>query len=287
MAARPANRRRLPSTAWLRVVHPFPSSLDAVVTGVVAALAGAQPGRVALLAASMLLLQFSIGTANDVADRGADAAAGRTTKPLATGLLSVRQATGAAIALGALGLGGAAIAGPLALVVAACGFGLGIAYDVALKRTAWSWLPFALGIPLLPAFAAIGATGGVPAPLLVLVALAVPAGAALAVSNALGDVEADAVAGIETVATRLGATRAMRLVIALDLLVVAVAALLALGAGAGRGTWLVALGGAVVLAGAGLTRRVRGARGWEVQAVGFAIIATGWVLGQADAGLLG
>ena len=52
-------------------MHPFPSAVDAAVTAALAAIAGAGPGRVALLAAAMLALQFSIGAWNDTLDADA------------------------------------------------------------------------------------------------------------------------------------------------------------------------------------------------------------------------
>ena len=64
---------------------------------------------------------------------------------------------------------------------------IGYAYDLRFKGTAWSWLPFAVGIPLLPVYGWVGATGGVPASFAVLVPAAVVAGAGLAVANARAD----------------------------------------------------------------------------------------------------
>jgi 4-hydroxybenzoate polyprenyltransferase len=272
--------------ALLKTVHPFPSLLDAAATGALAAIAGAPPARIALLAGVMVLLQFSIGAANDVADRTADALAGRADKPVADGRVSADVATRFAVGLGGAGLLGAAVAGPPAFLLAGAGYGLGIAYDAKAKRTSWSWVPFALGIPLLPLFAWVGATGRIPGSLLVLAAMAVPAGAALAVSNALGDAELDLGSEVRTVAGRLGRTRALRAVVALDGLVLAIAGATALAAGPGRGGWLVVAGGLPLLAGITLAARRREGRGWELQAIGLAILAAGWVLVQADAGNL-
>jgi hypothetical protein len=42
---------------------------------------------------------------------------------------------------------------PLGLVttaLAVLGTGVGIGYNVFLKRTAWSWLPYLIALPLLP-----------------------------------------------------------------------------------------------------------------------------------------
>ena len=144
--------------AWglLRLVHPFPSALDAVVTLVLARIAGASLDRAALLAISMLAIQFSIGAANDVVDAPADAVAGRG-KPLVDGQPSrQRLAVGVAATLGPAGVALAVVAGPAPALVAAVGYGIGLAYDLRLKATAWSWLPFAAGIPLLPVYAWVG-----------------------------------------------------------------------------------------------------------------------------------
>ena len=89
----------------------------------------------------------------------------------------------------------------LAVVVLAIGYG----YDLGFKGTAWSWLPFAVGIPLLPVYGWLGAAGQLagllrrpaargrrwPAP-------------ALAIANARADVERDAAAGVDSVATGSG-----------------------------------------------------------------------------------
>ena len=50
---------------------------------------------------------------------------------------------------------------------------LGYGYDLVAKGTAWSWLPFAIGIPLLPAYGWLGAAGDVPASFLALLPMAV------------------------------------------------------------------------------------------------------------------
>ena len=71
--------------------------------------------------------------------------------------------------------------GPALAVVV---LGVGVAYDLWAKGTPWSWLPFAVGIPLLPVYGWVGATGSPPGFFAVLVPMAVLAGAALAIANA-------------------------------------------------------------------------------------------------------
>jgi hypothetical protein len=132
----------------------------------------------------------------------------------------------------------AASAGTASLLVAGIGLGAGLAYDLRLKGTRWSWLPYAVGIPLLPLFGWVGAVGSVPPAFAVLLPVAVVAGAALAVANALADLERDERAGTETVATILGTGRARRAGALLQAAVVvaALGSALALGGARRRGS---------------------------------------------------
>lgn len=273
-----------------RVVHPFPSLLDAGVVAVVAAVAGAEPARIAVLGVTMLLLQLAIGAANDWADAPADATA-NPAKPIPRGLLRRRSVALLAAVLAAAGLALAAAAGPLVLGIACLGLASGLAYDFRLKGTRWSWLPYAVGIPLLPVFAWVGATGRLPAAFVLLIGLAVVAGAALAIANALADVDRDRAAGVETVATALGTERAQRLGAAM----IAIAATAAVGSAivlGGSTGWVVVATGGGLLAVAGV--RVgwggdarRRQRAWELQGLGAGVLAAGWVGAVAAGGLAG
>jgi 4-hydroxybenzoate polyprenyltransferase len=268
----------------LRLVHPFPSALDAAVAFVLAMLAGASGGRAAVLATAMLAIQFSIGAVNDLVDAPADAAAGRS-KPVVDGRVSFALAVGAAASLGPAGLVTATLVSPAAGLIALVGYGVGLAYDLRFKASAWSWLPYAAGIPLLPVYAWVGATGRLPAPILGLAGLGVLGGAALAIANSLADRERDATSRTPTVATALGRTRSIWLGALLDLTVGGVAAISAVAvAGPVPGTWL-AWAGAATLA-AGVAAGVRGhlQRAWEVQAIGLGVLAAGWVAALAAAG---
>jgi 4-hydroxybenzoate polyprenyltransferase len=254
----------------------------------VAAIAGADLARIALLASSMLCLQLGIGAANDWADAAADATA-RPTKPIPAGLVRRPVAAAIAVGAGAVGLVLAALAGLPPLVVACVGLATGLAYDLHLKRTRWSWLPFAVGIPLLPVFAWVGATGTLPVAFAVLVPIAMIAGAALAVANAVADVEADRSAGTTTVATSLGLARARVIGMVLQGLAV-VTALASAALLGGDPAWVAvaAAGSIAVLVGLMLgwsDRSTTRRHGWEVQAMGLAMVATGWLGAVAAAGL--
>ncbi len=118
-----------------------------------------------------------------------------------------------------------------------------------------------------------------------LVAAAVLAGAMLAVGNARTDLERDKAAGTRSVATALGLRRSWTLALGI-LLAVVVIALPPLVDATTRGSapWsatAAALAGVgLLLAGAGIGYRAspsRRERAWEVQAIGIAVLAVGWL----------
>jgi len=292
----------------IRLGHPFPSLLNTLVTATLAVLAGATMDVAARLASAMLAIQVGIGAANDVVDAARDAAV-KPRKPIPAGLVRPGAARSVAVAALAIGLALAASLSPGALALAAAGAATGLVYDLRLKGTALAWLPFAIGIPVLPLFAWWGARQELPPALLVGAALAIPAGAALAIANALPDAERDAGSGVRSVATTLGRPRAGRVVAGLQLLVGggAIASYMTLaGTGSsaptagGIGQGGVALAG-VALAGALIVALVLLAigvflgsgdsvawrqRGWEIQAVGLGVLAAAWTGGLASAGRL-
>jgi 4-hydroxybenzoate polyprenyltransferase len=274
--------RRLP--ALVRLVHPFPSILDGLVTAAIALAAGGGAVVATVLGVAMTCLQFGIGAVNDVVDAEHDARE-RPAKPIPAGAIGRDAALIIAIGSISIGLSLSAPFGPAILLVAIIGTGAGLIYDVALKGTAWAWVAYAVAIPLLPVYAWLGATGSLPAAFLVLVPVAAIEGAALALANPLTDVDPDRRSGSSTPAVRLGRRRTWWATAALQL----VAAGLALGSlavldGAETGAAVALLGGMLIAVGLGLSRPGPSARlprrqlGWEIQAVGAGVLAVGWVL---------
>lgn len=137
--------------ALLRLVHPFPSFVVVTVTVAFAFLAESSPDRgvVAMLGVGMLCYQFAIGVTNDIFDTGDDARA-KPWKALARGLISRRAAVSLAAGLAALGIVVTAGLPFGSWLIGIAGLACGLAYDVHLKRTTWSWLPFAIAFPLIP-----------------------------------------------------------------------------------------------------------------------------------------
>jgi 4-hydroxybenzoate polyprenyltransferase len=273
----------------------------------VAALAGAEPGTALRLGLSMLALQVSIGALNDLVDAPIDASQ-KPGKPLPRALVPPRAALVVAVAGLVTGLALSAPSGPATVAVAAAGAALGYAYDLRLSRTAWSWLPLSLALPLLPIHAWLGATGAIPAGLFTLVPAAVLAGAALALANGLVDLERDAHVARRAIAVELGPARAWAIHAGLLVVVAALAVFVAPGvpatpsagdggppggpgapglsldahrvlrvAGVVLGVAFVALGALLLRAGRPALRE----RGWELEAMGVAGIGIGWLAGTA------
>jgi 4-hydroxybenzoate polyprenyltransferase len=171
----------VPTTAGalVRACHPEPTAGVTALSTALAVAAGAGPGRSALVAATVLSGQLSIGWCNDLVDRGRDASAGRTDKPVAS-------AAPAAAALCHLGV----VAG-------------GWAYDLGLTRTAWSWLPYAVAFGLLPAYCVLAA-GRETAPWW-LVAAGALLGTGAHFFNVLPDLEDDRATGVRSLPVRMGA----------------------------------------------------------------------------------
>jgi len=273
--------RRLAGLA--RLTHPFPSLLNGAVTAAFALLAGATPATAGRLGIAMVSLQAAIGALNDLVDAPRDAGL-KPGKPIPAGLVSPVTARLVVLGGAALGIGLSMPSGPATTAVALFGLVIGGLYDLRFKGTPWSWLPFALGIPLLPVYAWLGVTGRLPAAFAILVPAAALAGAALAIANALADVERDRAAGTRSVATRLAPRLAWAAHAGLHagLVALAVGGLVWLGpsrppalavVGLAVGGLLLAAG-LVMTAGPGPRRREWG---WELEAAGIGVLGASWV----------
>jgi 4-hydroxybenzoate polyprenyltransferase len=265
-------------------VHPFPSILDGLVVACVALVAGAPIAQAGALGLSMTLLQFAIGTLNDLVDAPLDAGR-KPGKPIPAGLVQAWQAWAVALACAVAGVAIAVAQAPLLGGLAILVLAIGAWYDLAAKGTTLSWLPLAIGIPILPVYGWYGAAGELPGMFLVVVPAAANAGAAIAIANALVDMERDTDGGAASIAVALGARRASTLVVVLHLVVAALAIGTALVLGAPTGWVLAVAAASLVPVGGAVLGAVAGARsgpGWreaafEIQAVGTALVAVAWL----------
>lgn len=194
--------------ALFRTCHPLPSlAITAMFAALIVQAAPHGLGPAAAVPA-VLLGELSIGWSNDYFDAGRDAMAGRTDKPIVSGVISQRTVLIAA---------GVAVVASVLLAFSintACGtvdlaqMGAGWFYNAGLKITPVSGLAYALGFGLIPEFATSTAPG-VPAARPGVLAAAALLGLGGHLANALPDLEGDRMAGVRglpnVLADRFGA----------------------------------------------------------------------------------
>lgn len=228
--------------------HPGPTVAVTVLVTAVTVASGRDAAGTALVAAAILTGQLSIGWCNDAADAARDAAAGRSGKPIVDGVVSAATVRRAAFVVLALCVPLSLASGWLAGGAHLLGVGAAWAYDLGLKATLLSWLPYMVGFGVLPAFVTLGLPGQPwPAWWVVLGAALLGLGAHLA--NVLPDIGDDLATGVRGWPQRLGAARVAALV---PLPLLAATVLLSFGA-YGTASW-IALGAACAVTLAGLLR---------------------------------
>ncbi|MGZ4558006.1 MAG: UbiA family prenyltransferase [Mycobacteriaceae bacterium] len=218
------------TAALLRSCHPEPTIAVTSVSAALALVAGRGLDSV-LVGAAVLAGQLSIGWLNDAVDASRDRASGRVDKPVAQGLLSPR-------AVGVAAVTAALASVPLALASGVDGrvpmlltLGLhllvvagGWAYDLGVKSTVVSVLPYAVAFGALPAF--------VVAPVVAvpwwLVAAGILLGSGAHFANVLPDLEQDAATGVRGLPHRIGSRWSVGATI---VLLLGASAVLALGPG--------------------------------------------------------
>jgi 4-hydroxybenzoate polyprenyltransferase len=217
----------------MRILHPFPSLLVALLTVALVPLADSDAPlwRYAVMGLGMLCYQFAIGVTNDIADLPHDRAY-KPSKPLVAGTVAPRTALALALALI---LGGLVLTLALpfdAWLIGIAGLVCGLAYDLFLKRTALSWLPLSIAIPLVPAWVFVASDAWDP-----LLWWAFPLGGALGLALHLANQAPDVAAGeVIGLAGRLGAERSRLL----SLVLFGIAALVAAAVLLDRATGLAA-----------------------------------------------
>ncbi|MFC7485704.1 UbiA family prenyltransferase [Knoellia sp. CPCC 206453] len=209
-----------------RSCHPGPSAAVTMLSVAFAIASGLTTARLVLVALAVLTGQLSIGWANDLIDVDRDRAVGRSDKPLANGdvvLGTARVACGLALlATVVLSLACGPVAGLIHLGCVAAGW----SYNLGVKSTVLSWVPYAVAFAGLPVFITLAPPGAGPPPWWV-----PTAGALLGVGahllNVLPDLDDDAATGVRGLAHRLGHRSASVLAV---ICLVSASVLLAVGA---------------------------------------------------------
>lgn len=260
LAARPA-----PSVVRTLVAasHPGPALAVTVLAGLLALAQGLPPATSALLVAAVLAGQLTVGWSNDLVDRTRDRAAGRTDKPLAVddAPVAVVRAACALAVLACVGLS-LALGAAAGLVHLAC-VASAWAYNLGLKATVWSWLPYAVSFGGLTAVVTL-ADGQAPPWWWPLGAALLGVGAHLL--NVLPDLADDAATGVRGLPHRLGPRRIAPVA---AVVLVAASAVVLLGAAP---PLAVTVGAAVVVLGLGTVVVAGRGRAPFVAAVGVALV---------------
>lgn len=288
------------------------------VTGFVTgygALVGLSGGRLGMLALAVLLGQLSIGWCNDAVDAGRDTVAGRRDKPVAAGLVG-RRTVAVAAGLAVVACVAASFAlGRAAGVVHAVVVAAGWAYDLGLKATVLSGVPYVVAFGLLPAVATQawwhdvlaldpstpGLTGqavsqayasdltirydgmsdllGAGWPPLAVMAGTALLGLAAHFANTVGDTAADAATGVRGLPQRVGPARSL---LATAVLVAAAAVVLAVGAPDRSPLALAVLGAGALAAAGGVglagTAASRGRLAFRLTLAAVGLVVVGFLL---------
>jgi heme o synthase len=241
-------------TELIRSCHPQPAFAVSAMAALLAVSVGRGPQGTVAVFVAVLAGQLSVGWSNDYLDAGRDAASGRLDKPVAAGRVRVGTVRLAAylalLATVPLSLLSGPAAGSLHIAAVLSAW----SYNLWLKFTVLSVLPYVVSFGLLPAFVVTGLPGH-PAPPVWLVLTGALLGAAAHFVNVLPDLADDLATGVRGLPHRLGRTRSAVVALALLLL-----ASLVLVAGAPGLPPAVRVAAPVVALGAGLAGLWRGRR---------------------------
>jgi 4-hydroxybenzoate polyprenyltransferase len=184
--------------------HPGPTAAVTLLMTALAFGVGHSAGGALLIGAAVLAGQLSVGWSNDAVDANRDVANARTDKPVAVGLVSASalwlvafSALVAAIVLSYVAAGPIGGSAHIVAVLSAWAYNLGI------KATVFSPLPYAVSFGLLPAMLTYSLTPPArPAAWVPIVFALLAVGAHLA--NGLPDIEHDRQAEHRGLVARLG-----------------------------------------------------------------------------------
>jgi 4-hydroxybenzoate polyprenyltransferase len=223
----------------VRACHPEACAAVTAVAVLLGVAVGRSAGGLVLVGAAVLTGQLCIGWLNDFLDAERDAAAGRVDKPVAAGDAGRRLVGIAAAVAGVACVPLSLAVGPLPGALHLIAVGSALAYDIGVKATVASVVPYLVSFGLLPVFVVLGHAS---------VAWWLPtAGALLGAgahfANVLPDLADDAATGVRGLPHRIGATGSRAVTVAVLL---AAAVVLAVGP-SGQLTVRLALTGVSVL----------------------------------------
>ncbi|UFU06982.1 UbiA family prenyltransferase [Ruania halotolerans] len=248
-------QRQFSAAGLLAACHPGPVVLVTVLAAAFAVGFGASLGSAVLITLAVLAGQLSVGWSNDWIDAGRDRVSARSDKPTVSGAVSVvtlrRCALAALMACVGLSLATGWAPGGVHLAAVASAW----SYNVVLKSTVFSWLPYAVSFGLLPIFVVLASAPAASTAGWAILGTAL-LGIGAHVANTLPDLDDDRRTGVRGLPHRIGPAASRLLA---PLVLVSATAVVVLGPERQPGAvgWLAA-GIAVALAAtAGLVARAR------------------------------
>lgn len=195
----------MPNTAvaLLRSTHPGPALAVTAIAVVLAAGVGLEGLPLAFLGIAFAANQASIGLSNDWIDAERDIAVGRTDKPVALGWVGVGTVRGAAITTAVIAVAATVPLGWRATLAHVVFIASGWAYNLWLKRTRLSVVPYIVSFGLLPAVVTLA----LPEPSWAApwaIGLGALLGIAAHFANVLPDLDDDRATGVHGLPHRLG-----------------------------------------------------------------------------------
>ncbi|WP_040918855.1 UbiA family prenyltransferase [Saccharomonospora glauca] len=192
------------AVALVRASHPEPAVVVTVVAAVLAASVGRDGAGVLAVAVAVLAGQLSVGWLNDFLDAERDRLAGRRDKPVVTHAVSRRALAPATVVAAVVCVPASLASGLAAGMVHLLAVASAWSYNLGVKSTPLSVLPYALSFGLLPTFVVLGLPGSPPPPWW-LPAVGALLGAGAHFTNVLPDLAADAATGVRGLPHRIGA----------------------------------------------------------------------------------
>ncbi|HVE64538.1 MAG TPA: UbiA family prenyltransferase [Mycobacteriales bacterium] len=195
---------RQPIRGLVRASHPAPTAVVTAVMTLLAVSAG-RGWSSAGVGLAVLAGQLSVGWSNDWIDCERDRASGREEKPIVSGLVGERTVAVAAVGAVLACVPLSYASGPRAGTAHLAGVAIAWGYNLGLKSTVLSALPYVVAFGLLPVLV----TGGLPSapdPPWWAIGAAALLGAGAHFANTLPDLADDARTGVRGLPHRLGAS---------------------------------------------------------------------------------
>ncbi len=223
----PVARWRGLVVALVRSSHPEPTGAVSAVTAALAASAGRSVGGVVATLTAVAAGQLSVGWCNDAVDADRDRRSGRRDKPVAAGEIAGTTVWRAAVVALVASVPLSLLSGWRATVVHLVAILAAWSYNLGVKATVFSVVPYTLAFALLPTFVTLGLPGNPWPPWWAPLAGGL-LGAGAHFANVLPDIDDDLATGIRGLPQRMGVTASR---IAAALLLGTASVLLVLGPG--------------------------------------------------------